>query len=245
MKWSVGLGNGGDSTAVLTKDEFTVIVTGLKHYFPQENFIPTKQAMALWYERLNDIPYDILQAAVHMHVESSKFPPKVSELREKASMLSARMQVEFPPLEEVIGILAKATTNVNYGAEEEYKKLPKIVQKLVGSIDNFRSYGLVDHTQITQILENRIGKRYEELLSRERERYLYSPPIQELLAEVNDQVNEYKIEAKSNDDAVKLLPGEVARQKFENLDGYEAQTDDEYANELFARFGRTAPAKED
>lgn len=249
----------------LSKEEFKVIVAGLKNYFPQENFLPTGQAAALWYERLKDIPYDILQAAVHMHVESSTFPPTIFELRMKASRLSATMQAQFPETEEVIAMLEKATQRASYYADEEFEKLPKVVQRLVGSPNGLRSFAAMDEDEVKQILTNRVSKQYEAIVKREREEARYTPPIKDLIASVDKMAEVAKltgetkpldmekltsgnvglnqIRAKEGSPIAIRLPADAARERFEGLEDY-APPEDEYTNTLKLRFGATAPRKE-
>ena len=41
----------------MTREEFSIIVKGLKDVYTQQTFIPDKDAFNVWYELLKDIDY--------------------------------------------------------------------------------------------------------------------------------------------------------------------------------------------
>lgn len=67
----------------MTKQEFSLIAAALNTYYPRFQPVPNDQATALWYRGLQDIPADVMTAAVTKWAMTEKWPPTIAELREK------------------------------------------------------------------------------------------------------------------------------------------------------------------
>lgn len=68
----------------MNKQEFTVLADCIKSYFPREKVMPTKEAMTLWYEALEDLDFNLAMMAVKKHSMTSKWSPTIAEIRESA-----------------------------------------------------------------------------------------------------------------------------------------------------------------
>lgn len=71
----------------MDKKEFSMFVMALKTFYPRENLLPNNQAMELWYRQLNDIPYQISEAALNKWVATNKWSPSIAEIREIATSI--------------------------------------------------------------------------------------------------------------------------------------------------------------
>lgn len=71
----------------MTKDEFMILASAIRTYYPKENILPNKQALELWYRELKDIPYEVAEVALREHVHTSNFSPSIAELRKTAYFL--------------------------------------------------------------------------------------------------------------------------------------------------------------
>lgn len=69
----------------MNKQEFALIASALKTYYPRETLLPNNQAMELWYYQLKDLDYRVAEAALNKWVATEKWSPSISELRHFAS----------------------------------------------------------------------------------------------------------------------------------------------------------------
>jgi hypothetical protein len=69
----------------MTRDEFKILVKGLKAVYAQPTFIPDADAFNMWYSLMGDLPYDVCSVAIQKHMLTNKFPPTVAEIREMSS----------------------------------------------------------------------------------------------------------------------------------------------------------------
>jgi hypothetical protein len=69
----------------MTRDEFKVLVKGMKAVYAQPTFIPDQDAFNMWYALVGDLPYDVCSVSIKKYMLTNKFPPTVAEIREMAS----------------------------------------------------------------------------------------------------------------------------------------------------------------
>lgn len=79
---------------MMTKKEFSTLITGLKTAYPHFTFLTTEEETKFWYLMLKDIDYEIAENAIMEHISTSTYPPSIAEIRKlcvercKAPMLS-------------------------------------------------------------------------------------------------------------------------------------------------------------
>lgn len=69
----------------MERDDFKILVKGMRSVYTQATFIPDKDAFNMWYALLGDLPYDVCSVAIQKYMLTNKFPPTVAEIRELAT----------------------------------------------------------------------------------------------------------------------------------------------------------------
>lgn len=69
----------------MDRDEFKILVKGMKAVYAQPTFIPDQDAFNMWYALLGDLSYEVCSVAIKKYMLTNKFPPTVAEIRELAS----------------------------------------------------------------------------------------------------------------------------------------------------------------
>lgn len=72
----------------MDQKEFATFAAALKTFYPGSGIMPNSKAVSLWYNQLKDLDYKIAEMALNAWVATEKFPPKISEIREKYNLLS-------------------------------------------------------------------------------------------------------------------------------------------------------------
>jgi hypothetical protein len=72
----------------VTKKEFALFVSALKTYYPRENILPNEQAIALWYNQLQDLPYNVAEVVLNKWVATNKWSPSIADIREQVAGLT-------------------------------------------------------------------------------------------------------------------------------------------------------------
>lgn len=111
----------------MTLQEFNNLAKALRTYYPRENILPNKQSMELWYEQLQDLPYEIATLALKEWVLSNKWSPAICDIREYATRL---MKGEAPDW-------GKEWEKVRRIAREEYSEYdPERAQEALKALDD-------------------------------------------------------------------------------------------------------------
>lgn len=69
----------------MTRDEFKILVKGMKAIYSQPTFIPDQDAFNMWFALIGDLPYDVCNVSIQKYMITNKFPPTVAEIREMAA----------------------------------------------------------------------------------------------------------------------------------------------------------------
>ena len=68
----------------MNKQEFSKIAMAIRTYYPNQNIMPNKQSMELWYLQLQDISYNVCMATVNKWVALNRWAPTIADIREGA-----------------------------------------------------------------------------------------------------------------------------------------------------------------
>lgn len=113
----------------MTKEEFKVLVKGMKAVYTQETFIPDKFAFDMWYGMLGDLDYKITGLAIKAYMAVGKFPPTIADIREKYTEVS-RQRLES--WDQAWGSVLMAIRRYGYPQEAAaLESLSEITQRVV------------------------------------------------------------------------------------------------------------------
>ena len=167
--------------------EFGFLADAIKTYFPRDNVLPTENAMRLWYSELKDIPYQLAYTALRKYVSTNKFAPTIADIREQVAELNNQNEEELNET-AAWSIAWKAICNSGYHAEEEFAKLPPVIQRTVHSPAQLREWALlenIDGKTIT-VLQSDFQRAFRMEQQRDRERNKLSPDVLKLMRPINN-----------------------------------------------------------
>lgn len=169
----------------MTFKEFGIIADAIKTYFPRDNVLPTEHAMSLWYDGLKDLPYQIVNIALKKYVQTNRFAPSIADIREQATQLNQNNQNDDLNETEAWSLVLKAIRRSTYYSEEEFSKLPEIIQRTVGTPKQLREWATledVDGKTLT-VLQSNFQRTFRVEQQREREKQKLSPDVSRLIHE--------------------------------------------------------------
>lgn len=150
----------------MTRDEFKILVKGMKAVYATPSFIPDKDAFEVWYGLLIDIPYEVASAMIKSYMMTENKIPTPADIRGES-----RKFVDSEELNEIEAwtLVSKAIRNGYYGAEKEFEKLPPTVQKAVGSPEQLRMWATTDSKSIETVVASNFMKTYKTEVQRAEE----------------------------------------------------------------------------
>ena len=184
----------------MTAKEFGFLADAIKTYFPRDNVLPTENAMRLWYSELKDIPYQLAHTALRKYVSTNKFAPTIADIREQVAELNDQNEEELNETAAWVLVL-KAIRRSTYYSDEEFAKLPPVVQRAVSSPRQLREWATledVDGKTLT-VIQSNFQRTFRAEQQRERERNKLSPDVLRLMRPLNnpkieDKPKELRIE---------------------------------------------------
>lgn len=171
----------------MTAKEFGFLADAIKTYFPRDNVLPTENAMRLWYSELKDIPYQLAHTALRKYVSTNKFAPTIADIREQVAELNDQNEEDLNET-AAWSLVLKAIRRSTYYSEEEFAKLPPVVQRAVSSPRQLREWATledVDGKTLT-VIQSNFQRTFRAEQQRERERNKLSPDVLKLMKPLNN-----------------------------------------------------------
>lgn len=148
----------------MTKQEFFVLTNEMKAVYAGQKFIPDKVSMEVWYKLLCDIPFDLAEKAVVKYMQTEKFPPTPADIRSLAEEINRGSEMGEA---EAWAMVYKAICRSNYESEEQFDKLPPMIQKAVGSARQLRTWA-ADSDFNSSVESSNFKRAYREVLDAEK-----------------------------------------------------------------------------
>lgn len=152
----------------MTREETKKIIRIMCATYP--NFKPNDltETIDTWDFLLEEYTYQEISLALKAYIATSTsgFAPSIGQLIEKVRSISCGAELSEM---EAWALVSDALRNSSYHAEEEFAKLPEIVQKAVGSPSLLRSWATTDERSIENVVQSNFMRTYRAELSRKRE----------------------------------------------------------------------------
>lgn len=177
----------------MTRDEFKILVKGMKAVYAQQTFLPDKDAFDMWFALLQDLPYKLANVAIQKHMLTEKFPPTPAEIREKAAQMIEVPETEMSEL-EAWALVRKAIRNSGYHAQEEFDKLPEACREAVGSAANLEEWAKMDYEKVESVGQSHFIRNFRTAVLRIKEEQRLPEQMRKLISEMRE--SRMKIEDK-------------------------------------------------
>lgn len=160
----------------MNKKEFALFASALRTYYPREKLLPNEQAMELWFNQLQDIPYKLAELTLNTWVATNKWSPSIADIREKATGLT---QGEAKDWGEAWREVLRAI-NI-YGSYQELEALESMDETTRRVVERlgFRNICMSEDIQIDRANFRMI---YEQEIQRAKEDAQLPPKLKELMA---------------------------------------------------------------
>ena len=175
----------------MTRSETAQIITIMQLNYPDTFQSMSDQTLFglvdLWQRMFAEEPAALVQAAVEAHIRTStdRFMPNIGVIKEEIRKLTAPEQMSEA---EAWTRIKKALSNGLYGAEEEYVKLPPVLQRLVGSPSRLREWAQMDADTVEAVIGSNIQRSYRAISAQEAEWAKLPPGYREHMRQLSGQM---------------------------------------------------------
>jgi len=174
----------------MTNEEATKLVYILQAAYPQHyrdfDAGKTRNLVTVWRELLEDYTYEQAAAGLKafMANDTKGFPPVAGQIIDYLHKGKEQMSAI-----EAWGLVYKAIQNGTYGAEEEYAKLPPIIQKAIGNPANIREMAQMD-VDAMSVEQSHFIRSYNAAVAREKEIAKIPQAVRDLIAGTTAMIEE-------------------------------------------------------
>ena len=171
----------------MTVNDARKIIAVMLVSYPNFKPIDTELMATTWADMLNEYSYEQVSVALKCYIttDTSGFAPSIGQLIDK--LKTVEQPQELNEL-QAWGLVRKAINNSGYHSEEEFAKLPPLVQKAVGTPGQLKQWGLSDIESIETVAQSNFMRTYRAVVKREDEVSRMPKEIRQLI-----QQNEPKI----------------------------------------------------
>lgn len=134
-----------------------------------------------WEMCFRDDPYELVSMAIYDLIQTKKdFAPDIAAIKERMRDMQSIATGE-PSKEELWNILKRAASRSAYNSEEEYAKLPPILQQYVGSPAELHTMSQIDASTFDTVHRGIFFKNIDNMITREEFQRRLSPAAREML----------------------------------------------------------------
>lgn len=166
----------------MTREEFKILVKAMKAVYTEPSFIPDQDAFDVWYEMLKDLDYTLASNAIKKHMMNSDKVPKVSHIRQEATKFNEKKHDELNEM-AAWGLVQKALRRCIYHEDEEFDKLPLIVQKAIVSPSQLHEWATMQDLdgRALNVMQSNFMRTFRVEQERQKEIDKLSPDLVKLI----------------------------------------------------------------
>ena len=165
----------------MTREEWAVLVKAMKAVYTSPSFLPDQYAFDTWYGLLKDLDYKLLSFGLKKYMQTEWKEPSIAALRQcTQSLVSQSTELNETEAWEKV---SRAIRNSEYHAEEEFARLPELIQKAVSSPGQLREWALSENVdgRWLSVVQSNFQRTYRAEVQREQERRKLSPDLLKIM----------------------------------------------------------------
>ena len=137
-------------------------------------------AVNLWCLHFAGDDADTVTAAVHALIDARTegYPPTIGAVREQIRKLKTKDALSEA---EAWALVSRASRNGLYGYREEFEKLPKEVQKAVGTPEQLKAWAMMPSEEVESVVASNFRRSFRAVAEREKEVMALPPAVKNLL----------------------------------------------------------------
>lgn len=173
---------------IVTRDETINILMSIQAAYPSFRVPDKTVAVNTWYSLLRDYEYSQVSAALKKYIQTNKssFAPSIGQIIDEISDIYS--ENEENEMEAWI-LVQKAIRNSTYHADEEFAKLPEIVQKAVSHPRQLQEWAIMENIdgRAWNVMQSNFMRTYRAEVEKEKNMRKLSPDLLNLISQKNKE----------------------------------------------------------
>lgn len=175
----------------MVRTDVLKIMAALRGAYPQFyrsiDRTEAEDTVNLWLDIFAGYDYGLVASAVKSFIDGDEkgFPPVPGQIKAKMRLLCGNEEMTEA---EAWAAISVAVKNGLYGAEEEFRKLPPALQKLVGAPSQLRDWAAMDSGILQSVVASNFQRSYRTAVQREKELAKLPPDVKKLIADAGKRM---------------------------------------------------------
>ena len=186
----------------MTREETVKIIRIMVDSYPNYKPNDISETVDVWHMMLSDYDYNLVAMALKSYIlsDTSGFAPSIGQLVDKMKSITSPQELNEM---EAWSLVCDALSNSGYNYDEEYAKLPPLVQKAVGLPTQLHTWALTENLN-KEVIGSNFMRCYRIEVERQNEISKMPKDVREMLEKVSSVSYYSQIEQKREHSA-KLL----------------------------------------
>lgn len=164
-----------------------ILQVAFPSYYRNVSTADASAAVSLWTEMFAADKAELVAAAVKALIATQVegYPPTIGAVKAKLRELT---EPETLTPAQAWALVERACSNGVYGAQEEFDRLPTIVQRAVGSANQLKEWGNMDADTVKSVVASNFQRSFAIYQKREHEMALIPPDVRNLLSSAAEKL---------------------------------------------------------
>lgn len=168
----------------MTRDETINILMSIQAAYPSFRVPDKTVAVNTWYSLLGEYEYSQVSAALKKYIQTNKssFAPSIGQIIDSISEIYSKDDENEM---EAWVLVQKAIRNSTYHADEEFDKLPEIVQKAVSHPRQLQEWAMMENIdgRAWNVMQSNFMRTYRAEIEKEKNMRKLSPDLLNLISQ--------------------------------------------------------------
>ena len=166
---------------------FALLEANYEPQFAKKTDLNKRAMVNLWEDHFIDKDYNLVKAAVNAYIstDTTGYVPNAGQINEQIRKLTNPDQMTE---QEAVALIIKATRNGLYGAEEEFEKLPPVLQRLAGSPEQIRVWAKMEEDEIQTVVASNLMRSYKVIAKNEEAQQTLPSSVKAMLEQASERM---------------------------------------------------------
>ena len=172
----------------MTINDTKKLLAAIDAIYPSFKVDNPNATVEAWHWALEEYPVEAVKAALAIYIKSNNtgFAPSASQLI--ACMYKPKETAELTD-GEAWYLVKKAMNGSAWHSQENFDKLPPLVQRAIGSPSVLRQWGMTDSDEVNTVIMSNFQRTYNALISKQEFNNKIPPKLSQLVTDLADKVS--------------------------------------------------------
>lgn len=176
----------------MTREQTVDFIHSIVSLYPNWKPDNLSETVNAWAWALSDYTAKQVKAALSIYMKTSNagFAPSAAQI---IGCINKIYEKDYLTEGEAWALVKKALQNGYYGCQEEFAKLPPIIQRAVGNANMIRNWSQLDSDEVNTVIMSNFQRTYRVIVERQKFDDKVPPALAQIVRGVADNISGQKL----------------------------------------------------